>query len=290
MSQNFIKVQTQVQGPLKTVWNLWTDPMHILKWYAASDDWQTSYAENDAREGGYFLFHMEAKDGSVGFDFNGQYTKVNPETSLEYILADKRKVKITFNTHQGNVQITEEFEPETSNSHEMQRSGWQAILDNFKKYIETNNKYELLKFSIDIQAPVEKVYKCVLAENTYNQWTKAFNPTSHYIGSWDKRSVIRFIGEDGNGEVGGMISRIRENIPNKFVSIEHLGIIKKDKEVLSGPEVADWAGVLENYKWTAKGNHTFFEACLESNQEFKDYFLDTWPKALIKLKELCEKS
>lgn len=133
-----ITVQSTIKGSIDNVWDLWTSPEHITKWSFASPDWHTPYAENDLREGGKFKSTMAAKDGSMSFDFGGEYTLVEKNKAIEYILGDGRKVEITFNETPNGVEIIEKFDPETQNPEEMQRAGWQAIMDNFKSYVESN--------------------------------------------------------------------------------------------------------------------------------------------------------
>ena len=133
-----IKVEATINAPIEKVWKLWTLPEHITKWNNASDDWHTPHAENDLRTGGKFLSRMEAKDGSFGFDFNGVYDKIITNQLIVYTLEDGRKVKIDFSANGKEMRVIETFEPENENSHELQRSGWQAILNNFKKYAEAN--------------------------------------------------------------------------------------------------------------------------------------------------------
>ena len=133
-----ITVTTTVLAPAEKVWKLWTNPKHILKWNNASDDWHTTHAENDLWVGGKFLSRMEAKDGSFGFDFIGIYDLVKENKLVEYTMGDGRKVIIVFTGIGNTTNIVETFEAENENSIEMQRSGWQAILDNFKKYAEAN--------------------------------------------------------------------------------------------------------------------------------------------------------
>jgi len=145
-----------------------------------------------------------------------------------------------------------------------------------------------LHFEISINASAEKVYNTLIDKKHYTEWTSAFNPTSYYKGSWEKGSKILFLGTDPNGNMGGMASRIKENIPNKFVSIEHLGIIKDGEELTTGEEVENWAGALENYSFTQNNGKTLFSVDADSNQEFKAYFIEAWPIALNKLKEICE--
>jgi uncharacterized protein YndB with AHSA1/START domain len=131
-----ITVKTIVNAPVEKVWKYWTEPKHIMKWNNASDDWHTPFAENDLRVGGKFLSRMEAKDGSFGFDLSGIYDEVNLHEVISYTLPDDRKVKIIFVGHENKTDIIETFHAETENSIELQQQGWQAILDNFKKYAE----------------------------------------------------------------------------------------------------------------------------------------------------------
>ncbi len=133
-----ITIETIVKAPVAKVWEYWTKPEHLVKWNNASDDWHTTKAENDLRKGGKFSARMEARDGSFGFDFGGIYDVVKENEYIEYTLGDDRKVKIIFTGNGSETQITETFEAENTNPIEMQRSGWQAILDNFKKYTENN--------------------------------------------------------------------------------------------------------------------------------------------------------
>jgi len=133
-----ITVEATVNAPVEKVWKLWSGPEHITKWANASDDWHTTRAENDLREGGKFLSRMEAKDGSFGFDFGGVYDAVKTNQLIEYTIGDGRKVTIQFTGKGNETKVVETFEAESTNPVEMQRGGWQAILDNFKKYAENN--------------------------------------------------------------------------------------------------------------------------------------------------------
>jgi uncharacterized protein YndB with AHSA1/START domain len=135
-TSNKITVLTTVQAPVEKVWKYWTEPTHITKWSNASDDWHTPVAENDLRAGGKFLSRMEAKDGSFGFDFGGIYDEVKLHEVIAYTMGDGRKVKITFQGQGNETEVIETFDAETTNPIEFQQQGWQAILDNFKKYVE----------------------------------------------------------------------------------------------------------------------------------------------------------
>ncbi|MCX6151218.1 MAG: SRPBCC family protein [Ignavibacteriales bacterium] len=138
ISKTKITIENIVKAPVEKVWKLWTTPEHIIKWNNASDDWHTTRAENDLRIGGKFLSSMEAKDGSMGFDFEGIYSEVKTNELIAYQMGDGRKVKNIFTSKSNETKVVVTFEAEETNSIEMQRGGWQAILDNFKKYAETN--------------------------------------------------------------------------------------------------------------------------------------------------------
>lgn len=131
-----ITVKNTIKAPAAKVWEVWTSPAHITKWNNPNADWHTPHAENDLRTGGKFLSRMEAKDGSMGFDFAGTYTEVVPHQHIAYTLDDGRKVKITLKESDGATELIEVFDPESQNPVDMQREGWQAILDSFKSYTE----------------------------------------------------------------------------------------------------------------------------------------------------------
>lgn len=136
-----IKIQTTIHAPIGVVWKKWTDPSHITKWAFASDDWECPKAENDLRVGGNFLTAMAARDGSFGFEIIGTYSEVEPEKRIVYAMTDGREVITVFSEAQnGNVEIVQEFDPESTNSEEKQRAGWQSILDRFKAYAETSGE------------------------------------------------------------------------------------------------------------------------------------------------------
>ena len=131
-----ITVETVVKAEVSTVWSAWNSPVDIQQWNAASDDWHTPRASVDLREGGKFSSRMEAKDGSAGFDFEGTYTKVVPQKLIEYAMADGRKVQVEFSRRGDATHVRETFDAESQNPVEMQRQGWQSILDNFARHVE----------------------------------------------------------------------------------------------------------------------------------------------------------
>ena len=131
-----ITVESLVKADLSAVWAAWNDPQDIRQWNAASEDWHTTQSSVDLREGGKFSARMEAKDGSAGFDFEGTYTRVVPRRLIEYRMDDDREVKIEFTENANGVVVRETFDAESENSAEVQRQGWQAILDNFARHVE----------------------------------------------------------------------------------------------------------------------------------------------------------
>jgi uncharacterized protein YndB with AHSA1/START domain len=133
-----ITVQSTVNAPVEKVWKYWSDPAHITQWCQASDDWHAPHAENDLRTGGKFSTTMAAKDGSFSFDFGGIYDNVEEHKLIAYTMGDGRKVSVVFTAKGDQTEVVETFDMENTHSEEMQRGGWQAILDNFKKYTEAN--------------------------------------------------------------------------------------------------------------------------------------------------------
>ncbi len=131
-----ITVETSVAAPIEAVWREWTTPDSIRQWNAASDDWHTTRATVDLRVGGAFSSRMEAKDGSMGFDFGGTYTRIVLHELIEYSLGDKRVVRVEFEAGDRAVTIRETFDAESTHSAEQQRQGWQAILSNFARHVE----------------------------------------------------------------------------------------------------------------------------------------------------------
>ena len=130
-----ITVQARIKASIEKAWEFWTLPEHIVKWNNASDDWHRTYAENDLKVGGKFKCTMASKDGSMSFDFEGIYTHFVNLSLMEYQIFDGRRVRISFDNQENGVIITEKFDPETENSEALQQQGWQAVLDNFKKYV-----------------------------------------------------------------------------------------------------------------------------------------------------------
>lgn len=154
-------------------------------------------------------------------------------------------------------------------------------MDEIKKYT----------YSIDVNAPALKVHDIMLGisnKKTYEQWTVPFNPDSTYRGSWEKGTRIYFVGQDESQQAKGMISEIAENIPGKFVSIRHIGMLDGDKEITEGPEIEKWAGSFENYTLEERGGITTVKVDIDLPESQAAFFSNMWQQALEKLKELAE--
>tara|TARA_R110002050_G_scaffold243212_3_gene379708 strand:- start:503 stop:931 length:429 start_codon:yes stop_codon:yes gene_type:complete len=136
-NKSIITVQTTIQAGINKVWSYWTKPEHIINWNFATDEWSCPKAENDLKPNGKFSWRMEAKDGSMGFDFVGDYEKVIEKELITYKMSDGRLVRINFLDKGNEVTLIETFDAEGTNSDEQQKNGWQAILGNFKKYVES---------------------------------------------------------------------------------------------------------------------------------------------------------
>lgn len=150
---------------------------------------------------------------------------------------------------------------------------------------------EKIHFKSVINTTASKAYDTMLGitdKSTYEKWVAVFNPTSTYEGNWEKGSKMRFVGTGENGEKGGIVSEIVENIPNTFVSIRHYGIITEGVEITEGPEVEKWANGLENYTFEENNGLTTVTVDMDTTEDFLDYMNQTYPKALARLKEICE--
>ncbi|SCY75896.1 SRPBCC family protein [Flavobacterium caeni] len=149
-----------------------------------------------------------------------------------------------------------------------------------------------LQFKKDIHAPAQKVYETMLGlkdKASYEYWTAAFNPTSTYEGNWEKGSKILFVGTDENGKKGGMVSEVAEHRPADFVSIRHYGFLDGDTEITTGEQVEKWAGGHENYRFEEHNGTTTVTVEMDTVEDYLDYFHNTYPKALEKLKEVSER-
>lgn len=143
-------------------------------------------------------------------------------------------------------------------------------------------------YSIKINATASHVFATMIGETTYKQWTSEFNPTSDFEGRWELGEKISFIGYNKEGEKEGMLGKIAAYTPNKHISIQYIGLIHQNTEITEDPMVEEWVGLFENYTFTEDHGVTTVAIEVDVNAEFENYFDSTWPKALQRLKELCE--
>jgi len=148
---------------------------------------------------------------------------------------------------------------------------------------------ETIRFSILINSDKQNVWHTMLDDKTYREWTKEFHVGSFYEGNWEKGSEIRFLAANEEGKLEGMLSKIKENIPYQFISIEHLGMISNGVIDTTSDEVQKWAHCLENYSFFEKGNMTELIVEMEVDPNYKSMFDEMWPRALNTLKKICEK-
>ncbi|MEP6712196.1 MAG: SRPBCC domain-containing protein [Ferruginibacter sp.] len=279
-----ITVATTVNVPVEKAWQFFTAPQHITQWNNASGDWHTPKAVNDLQVGGKFLYRMEAKDGSFGFDFGGVYDEVKTNQLIAYSLDDGRKVKINFTAEGSKTKLVETFDAETENSIEIQRGGWQSILDNFKKYAEYCNIFEPLYFSITINAPKGKVWNTMLDAETYKQWTAAAWPGSYYEGTWKQGETLCFFSPDRSGTK----VKLLEHRPYTFSLAEHIAVFEKGTEIREGELAKTWIGSKESYSFTEQDGKARLDIVMYITKDWQQMFINDWPKALGKLKEICE--
>ena len=147
---------------------------------------------------------------------------------------------------------------------------------------------EKLHFEIEIKASPEQVYQTFMHPEHYRDWTSAFNPISYYRGTWAVGSTMYFLGEDEQGQVGGMISEIRANEPNAFISLAHIGILHNGEEITSGEDVDSWKGSLEDYRFSPQEGGTLLQVAQDSLTPMTPGLQNTWNKALQRLKAICE--
>jgi uncharacterized protein YndB with AHSA1/START domain len=283
-----VSIDATINASVEKVWQNWTSTNAITKWNSASPDWHTTKAEHQLQPGGKFSYRMEARDGTFGFDFSGVFDVVKPNEYLESTLDDGRKVKTALIRKGNETHLSQTFEAEETNPADMQREGWQNVLNSFKNYVETLNDHIQLHYEITINAQAKKVYDTMIDKEQYSVWTAAFCPGSYFEGSWAKGSKILFIGTDEKGEKGGMVARVAENISEKFISLEYMGLLKGDEEITTGPEAEDWKGGFENYTLTEKDGSVLLSVDISGTKELQDFFSETWPLALNKLKEISE--
>ncbi len=153
---------------------------------------------------------------------------------------------------------------------------------------QVNTQMERLQFNISIEASPEIVYRVIIDSDHFQEWTKPFGPTSYFEGTWEPGSTMRFLSKDENGKIMGMLSKVRENRANTYIGLEHFGYIRDGKEITEGEDIETIKGARENYTLLEEGGGTKLLVESDTFSEYKEYFLEAWPKALEKVRAICE--
>ncbi|MBE7176319.1 MAG: SRPBCC family protein [Mucilaginibacter polytrichastri] len=279
-----ITVEATVSSPLELVWKLWNDPLHVTQWNAASPEWHCPSADSDLREDGRFSARMAARDGSFGFDFGGTYTTVKPNEQVSYVMDDGRKTDVYFSAEGDKTHIKETFDAETTNPVDMQRGGWQAILDNFKLYAEYAAVNPPHHFTTLIDAPRERVWEKITGRESYMEWAGAAWPGSGLIGEWTQGSTIDFV----DVQHSGTRARISELRKDEFIKADHIAMLMEGKEDTQSEMAKNWIGAREVYFLNDdRQGKTRMDVLMYIYPEWAEIAND-WPKALNKLKEISE--
>jgi predicted 3-demethylubiquinone-9 3-methyltransferase (glyoxalase superfamily)/uncharacterized protein YndB with AHSA1/START domain len=227
MEKTIITVEATVNAPVQKVWECWTSPKHIIRWNNASDDWHTPWAHIDFKVGGSFVWRMEAKDGSFGFDFGGVFNQIKPNELIEYTIGDGRQVSITFTSNGNTTRIRETFEAETANPVEMQKGGWQAILNNFKKYVESDLKEERSP-----RITINKITPCLWFDR------QAEDAARFYVGIFKNSEIlsVNHYGKEGfeiHGMPEGTVLSVSFKLDGQTFTALNAGPLFKFSEAIS---------------------------------------------------------
>jgi uncharacterized protein YndB with AHSA1/START domain len=267
------------------------------RWNTAGFGWSTGEVQIDPKVGGRWFAEYKSPDGKDDFVFEGVFTEIIENQKISYKMpkdmgefeVDERKAEVLFEEFEkGKTQVTITFDAEDLNSIEMQKQGWQAILDNFKTFLERkiNPENARLILDIDINASPQKVWKTLLEKESYNIWAATFSPGSHYQGEIKYDNKVQFLGPDQSG----LISLVKVCIPEFQVSFEHLGGFKDGKEDPDSPMFLPWKGNRETYTLKSKNEITNLSIYQEMSKTEIEYFEEMWAKALEVIKKIAEES
>ncbi len=273
-----ITIQTIVSADKKKVWDYYTEPKHIVNWNFASDNWCCPGAENDLRIGGKYKARMEAKDKSVGFDFEAVYNEIVEGEKFTYTMEDGREVNGSFEDLDGKTKVTIIFDAEKENSEEMQKDGWQSILNQFKSYVEKQQKEIIAKASVNVDASPSQVWEAL----TNSERVKQYMFGAEVISTWKEGTPIKWKGEwkGKTFEDKGKILKIESEQLLKYTHFSPL-TGKEDKT--------------ENYhtvtiRLNAEDNQTNITLTQEGNgtEQEKEHSEKNWQMMLENLKKIVE--
>jgi uncharacterized protein YndB with AHSA1/START domain len=288
MSTAPISVSVRLQLPPQMVWKLWNDPAQMVRWNAASDDWHTPVADNDLRVGGKLQTRMEARDGSFGFDFEAVYEVVDAPNRLVYRLGDGRGVELDLRAEGEETVLTQRFEPEKEFPVELQQQGWQAILDNFKRWAEAYRGVTAVHFAQEVRMAPSALAELMLQELPYRYWTAVFDPSSHYVGDWKEGSTVDFLCDLPDGRQRGTRALVANFRPGQYIRLVHQGLVEGDTFINSGAEAEAWLGLNEIYSFSPREYGCLLTVDVDVPEKYADYLTTQWPLALARIRELAE--
>ena len=283
MSSDIISISVTIKSDIHTVWKSFTETKHIVNWYFASPDWHAPTAEHDFNNGGKFSIRMEAWDESFGFDYTGTYDKIVDFKEVVYTLDDGRKVDTSFMQTGDEIVVSQDFQADEGIDVEMQRMGWQGILNQLKKYVES--KTVVFEVEADINASADTVWDCLTKNEIYKKWSKAFSPNSEFKGDWDKGKHIDYI-DIGKGGTRALVEGVELN---KFIQQRHIATITAENEIDTKSDSAKhWIGTIENYTLKDIGGAIRFTVHIECHEQFREFIESSWNTAILDFKRVCE--
>lgn len=269
MPKTTLQVSTDVAADPASVWTRFTVPGHIMQWNFASEEWHCPAAENDLRPGGVYRTRMEARDGSQGFDFEGVYDEVVPESRLAYTLTNGRQVKTEFSDQNGRTRVTTTFEPEDSFPIEVQQAGWQAIIDNFRRYVESEPE-RMVREQVTIDTPADTVWSIITHPRYARELGQQFDKNAYVRSDWQLGSAVEFVYEPERIAATGTISELKP-----------LELIRIDFDF-------DGFAYYESFHFSSTEGQTILTAEAGPYTHARDEHATVWSNWLQKVRELSE--
>lgn len=269
-----ITIGVQIEKQVDIVWSYWTKAAHIKHWYFASEDWWVPWVEQQFEVGHKFIYRMASKDGKMGFDFTGRYTDIKANESITYVLEDDREVITTFEVIDDTVYLKQVFETEDDSSAEMQKQGWQAILNQFKGYTES----DWIRFTLQkhMETTPEVVYHYLTDNDKYMSWAHVFSDDSKFYGDWVEGGEITFV----DHRESGTVALVENIIPNELIHMKHIKLLKGDSLDETSDEALIWIGTLERYELHKSEDGVLVDVMIECHESYVGFIRDSWIEAL----------
>ncbi len=270
-----IEIEVLIKNSLDKVWEYWTGQPFISQWYSASDDWWTPWVNQNFQVDQGFVYRMEARDGSMGFDFSGVFTEIVDHEKIVYVLEDGRKVLTTFEERDGRILLKQAFDAEDQNSAQMQKDGWQAILNHFKSFCE-GDQIEM-SFRTVLGTNPNRVWEYLTLPRLYEEWAIAFSEQPKFVGQWVEGGTIDFI----DFQEGGTRVQLDKVKPFEKLYMTHIAMIDGQAGIVEDhPEAPTWVGTKENYDLELVGKETILTIHIMCHPKYVDYLRNSWEKAV----------